>query len=82
MPMFFLSLIVIFTISEAHRMQANQVSEHFDFMIETTFMKIACWGALGFMPCGLIGTCPSVPHAYTYIMLIKQKLFLFLASLQ
>ena len=76
----FLSLRAWFTISENHRMKASQLSEHFDFIIEDIFMKIPCrahWDLC--IPRGLIGTCFNMPHAYTYIMLIEKKLFLFLA---
>ena len=43
---------------------------HFDFMIEKNFIKIACGGVVGCIPSGPIETCPSVPHVYTYIMLM------------
>ena len=52
-------------------MKANQVSEHFDFMTERIFIKIACGGTLGSIPWGLIGTCSNVSH----VMLKEQKLF-------
>ena len=62
-------------------MKANQVSEHFDFIIENFFTKIACESTLEFILWGHIGTCPNVPHAYTYIIL-KSKIFLFLSPLR
>ena len=39
-------------------------------MIEKNFIKIACGGVVGCIPSGPIETCPSVPHVYTYIMLM------------
>ena len=58
-------------------MKANEVLEHFDFMIEMIFIKIACGGTSKFIQWRVIGTCPSAPNAY--IMLIEQIFMLIVA---
>ena len=45
----FFSLRVWFTISETHRMKANEVPGCFDFIIERVFIKTAGGGTLGFI---------------------------------
>ena len=54
-------------------MKTNRVPGHFDFMIEMTFIKIACACTLGLIPWGLIGTHTIVSYACTYVMLLEQE---------
>ena len=66
-------------------MKANQVSEHFDFIIKMSFIKIACGGGGGtlrFILLGLIGTCQSEPHACTYLYNVNRAKIIFVFSPQ